>query len=211
MEAFKMEDINQNLDAERKLGQIWYRIKRVFRILGMARISIIMVGLSFLTLFGVDQVKDAIVALGNFGSLHHFVIFCIIGLIWAFQVWYWARVFYYIEYHKEKGLKNYEKFLIEQTPRFLGVLSLLIIAIAFLFQSPECQIGNKPNPIQIIGIVFLGLAVIFILIVYFRRKLFKLGAMAISIPQPKRLTALFRLKIYRRLPGSSFSYQLLFV
>jgi hypothetical protein len=167
--------LNQNLDTDRKLGQLWSDIKRVFRILGMARVSIIMVCLSFLTLFFVGQVTDAIVALGNFGSLHHFIIFCMIGLLWAFCIWYWARVFYYIEYHKEKGLKKYEIAIIEQTPRILGVLALLNIGIAFMVQAPSCQLEGRPNPIRIIGITFLVLAVVFIGIVYFRRKIFKLG------------------------------------
>ncbi len=163
--------------AGNKLGEWWQNIKRVFRILGVARISIIMVGFSWFTLFHVGQVKDAIVALGNFASPIQFVIFGLVGLLWALMIWYWARVFCYIEYHKVPDLRNYEFEIIKHTPRILGVAALLIIAISFLKQAPLCQIKDQPNPIRIIGLTLIGMAIVFLLLVYLRRKIFQLDSL----------------------------------
>jgi hypothetical protein len=179
---------NHSMVTNNNVSGLWNSIVRVYRILSVAGISIIMILLSWFTLFNVGQVTDAIIALGNFGSLHHFVIFSLIGILWAFFVWYWARVFYYIEYQKRTDLKDYEKVIIKHTPRILGALALLIIGFAFLIQAPQCQIVGRPNPIRIIGIVFLILAIIFIIVINLRRKIFNLkplGELQASL-QPKQ-------------------------
>lgn len=172
---------SQNSEAGSKLGRIWSDIKRIFWILGASRISIIMVLLSTILLIGVDQIKDTIIALGNFANARQFIIFSLTGMLWAFLVWYWARVFSFIEFHNVKdskvnGLKPYEKSILEQTPRILGAASLLIIAAAFLMQAQFCQMPGKPNPIRIIGLVFIALTVIFIFIADICKKIFILEA-----------------------------------
>lgn len=178
------------------LGEWWQDIKRVFRILGVARISIMMVVFSWFTLFHVGQVKDAIVALGNFASPIQFVIFGLVGLVWAFMIWYWARVFYSIEYHKVPDLRSYEFEIIKHTPRILGAVSLLIIAFSFLNQAPLCQIQDQPNPIRIIGLAFIALAIIFLLLVYLRRKIFQLDslpALHAALPEMNGLVCMEKL------------------
>jgi hypothetical protein len=103
------------------LSKLWERIVRVFKILNVSAISIVTVFLSGVLLFNVGQVTDAIIALGDFGSLHHFIILILVGSLWAFFVWYWARVFYYIEYEKRTDLEDYEKNIVQYTPRILGL------------------------------------------------------------------------------------------
>lgn len=156
------------------LSRLWSDIVRVFKILSVANISIFAVIISWLCLFNVAQVTDAIIALGDFGSLHHFVIFILAGLLWAFFIWYWARVFYFIEYKKRKDLKNYEEMIVKYTPRVLGTIVLLIVGLAFLVQAPKCQISNGLNPIRVIGIIYVALAILFSIFVNIRRKIFML-------------------------------------
>jgi hypothetical protein len=170
-EAWRMNQ-NQNPDANRNTSPLWEGIVGIYRILSVAGLSIIMVFITWFTLFHVDQVTDAIIALGNFGSLHHFVIFSLISILWAFFIWYWARVFYYIEYHKRTDVKDYEQAIIIHTPRVLGAAVLLLIGLAFLIQASQCQDGNQPNPIRNIGILLVICAFLFIVFINLRRKIF---------------------------------------
>lgn len=172
------------------LSRLWNDIVRVCKILSVASISIFAVFISWFCLFNVAQVTDAIIALGNFGSFHHFLIFVLVGSLWAFFIWYWARVFYYIEYEKRKDLKEYEKIIVKYTPRVLGALELLIIGLAFLIQAPKCQIGNELNPIRVVGIIYMALAILFIIFVNLRRKIFNLkplGELHESLEPQKRI------------------------
>jgi hypothetical protein len=179
-------------------GSLWNNIARIYPILRVAGISIVMVLLSWVLLFWVEPAKDAIIALGNFGFTHHFVIFCIIGTLWAFLIWYWTRVFYFIEFiepHKQPGLKHYEQLIIKYTPDVLGALALLIIGFAFLRLAPQCQIGTEPNPIRIMGIVFLILTVLFPTIVNWVRVIFKIQPLELEAPPPpeKRMVTVIEL------------------
>jgi hypothetical protein len=170
---------------------IWERIVRIYRILSVVGISIIMVILSWFLLCKLDIVEDLIIALGNFGSAHHFVIFWFIGTLWAFFVWYWAWAFYYAKYtyylkQDEQiitGLMEYEKQIIYQTPWILGALALLIIGLAFLKQAPQCS-NISPNPLQIIGIVFLVETVLFIVSVSWLSAILNKKTPQPQAPQP---------------------------
>ena len=179
------------------LRGLWDNIVRVYKILSVASISIFAVLISGFCLFKVAQITDAIVALGNFGSFHHFLIFVLVGCLWAFFIWYWARVFYFIEYEKRENLKEYEKMIVKYTPRVLGSLALLIIGLAFLFQAPEYhKEGNELNPILVIGIVYMILAILFIIFVNLRRKIFKLtplGELHETLEPQKRIVSVISL------------------
>jgi hypothetical protein len=162
---------NQNPDPN-YISPLWESIVRIYKILSVTGISIIMIFMSWFALFKVAQVTDSIIALGNFGSPHHFIIFSLISVMWAFFIWYSARVFYYIEYRKRTDVKDYEKVIITHTPRVLGASALLIIGTAFLVQAPQCQNGDENNPIRNIGIFLVILAFIFLLFINLRRKIF---------------------------------------
>ncbi len=156
------------------LSGAWNAIVRIAKIINVAGISVTAVLLLWFMLFNVGQVTDAIIALGEFGKLHHFIILVFVGSLWAFFIWYWARVFYYIEYQKQTDLRDYEKIIVKYTPRVLGALALLIIAGAFLKQSPKCEASYAINPLCAIGITFIILTVIFVIMVNLRRRIFKL-------------------------------------
>lgn len=183
------------------LSKAWNEIVRIAKIINVAGISVTAVLLLWIMLFNVGQVTDAIIALGEFGKIHHFVILVLVGSLWAFFVWYWARVFYYIEYQKQTNLKDYEKVIVKYTPRVLGALALLIIAGAFLKQSPKCDVSSSINPLCAIGITFIILAVIFVIIVNLRRRIFKLtpvNQMHEVLKPEKRIVPLRNLPVHTR-------------
>lgn len=165
---------NHNAANTFNFYKLWDNIVRIYQILSVIGISIVMVFLTWLTFFKVDQVEDAIIALGNFGTMHHFVIFILIGTLWAFLVWYWAWVFYYAKYlyllnneegREITGLKDYELRIIYHAPWILGAVTLLILGLSFLTRSSQCG-DVSPNPLLMIGIVFLILTALFALFIY---------------------------------------------
>lgn len=155
------------------LNKFWNAFVRIIKILNVSIISIITVFLLWLLLFNVEQVTDAIIALGEFGSIYHFIILIFICCLLAFFIWYWARVFYYIEYNKRIVLTSFEKIIVICLPRILGFLLLLIVGIACICQSSKCCIDSF-NYLLLTGILLVVLSVVFLAFVIFRRKIFKL-------------------------------------
>ncbi|MBN2444186.1 MAG: hypothetical protein JXJ04_22675, partial [Spirochaetales bacterium] len=158
-----------------KIKKIWDVINRFLKILMTARISLIMVILSAILFFGVSQIKDAIIALGNFAALYQFIITSIAGFVLAFFIWYWARVFYYLDYWPE-ALQPWEKAIVVHTPRILGGTALVIFGIAFLSNGISLYHVSQTGGIQLIllGCVFFIYTILFLFFVYFRRKMYHL-------------------------------------
>ncbi len=151
-------------------------IRKILKVLFMARISIAITIIMSILLLNVPQAKDAIIALGNFANFFQYLFFSFIGILWALSNWYWPRTFYYMEYHKEDGLSNFEILTIKLTPRIVGAASLLLIGIATLKEAgniPTVDIGR--NPLSIIGITFIILTLVFLFFVFFRRRLFNMN------------------------------------
>lgn len=178
------------------LRMFWNMIKDILKVLGIIRISIIMVLFSFISFFFVGQIRDAIIALGNFGSLHHFVIFSVISIIWALLVWYWARVFYIMEYFDDE-VKKRDCFIIKHVPRLLGGITLLLVGISFLRESfiiPDGQRGK--TSLQYIGVLFIFYTIAFLFFVFFRRKIFRLKLQDVCIGNP----SLYQFEPFSKLP-----------
>lgn len=153
------------------------KIKRILKVLFLARISISITALMAIVLLKVPQAQDAIIALGNFANIFQYLFFSFIGLLWALSNWYWPRTFYYMEYHKEEGLEPFEIRTIKYTPRVIGALAILLIGIVTLKESGNIPVGDSGrNPLTIIGILFLVLTGIFLFFVFFRRKLFNMNS-----------------------------------
>lgn len=186
---------NQNLDSDNLAGVVWARIRKAFKILGMAKISITISLLMFIAFLYVPQAKDAIIALGNFGSFHHYLIFTILGILWALSNWYWPRVFYYMEYHKENGLTQGEITLIKFTPRIIGAFSLFFIGVAFINEALKITKGQSGRgPLITIGVLFLILTVVFLFFVIFRRRLFKMNSIGSTTSSLKEINGIIPFK-----------------
>lgn len=142
-----------------RLQKIWRTLKCIYTVLNIIRISIFMVCLSAILFLSVDQITDAIIALLESEKLFSKILFCFVGSLYALLTWYWARVFYYLTYYREEGQTTLKRFLIAHTPRFLGSLSLFIIAIAFLRQADYT-----------ISVFFFVLTFVFYLFVYYRKR-----------------------------------------
>jgi len=158
------------------LSRLWSAVKKFFSLIWVARISLVLVILTFIVLLFVSQAEDAIIALANFGSLYHFIIITFSGIAWASLVWYWARVFYYMEYTDETGLEKWEIAVIENTPRWLGGITFLSLAYAFIKQALYLYKLDFSSALTliIIAVIYLVTFVLFMLFVYFRRRIFKL-------------------------------------
>lgn len=166
-------------------------IKRLLKVLSMARISIFISATIFVVFLKVPQAQDAVIALGNYSNLFQYLFFSLLGLFWALSNWYWPRSFYYIEYHKEEGLGTLERLTIKLVPRVVGASSLLLIGITTIKESGKIQLGESGrNPLITIGIIFIVLTILFILFVTFRRKLLKLNSIGDTTSKLKEINGI---------------------
>lgn len=161
-------------------SSFWDRAKKILHVLGLARISIVIVCILWTILLNVPQTTDAIMAMGDFGDIHHYVIFILAILFLAVQLRYWARIFYYMCYDPENdGKGKIEMFLVNHLPGILGVTTLVLPAIAFFTQSAAAVESDVQTRLLIVGILLTLLAVLFLLFLLFRQSLFKLKDYAI--------------------------------
>jgi predicted acylesterase/phospholipase RssA len=165
----------ESMTLRGKVKKIWDVIVRFFTIVMTARISIIIVVVSAFLFFNVAQVKDAVIALGNFGHVFQFIITSIAGLIWALLLWYWARAFFYLDYHKDP-LLPWEQAIVIHTPRILGGSGLLVLGITFLSSGITLleQEQHGAGNLIIFGCLYFVYTALFLFFVYYRRKIFNL-------------------------------------
>ncbi|MBN2618792.1 MAG: patatin-like phospholipase family protein [Spirochaetales bacterium] len=149
----------------------------------------------------VPQAKDAIIALGNFGNFFQYFFFSLIGIIWALFNWYWPRVFYYMEYHKERHLSELDIIVIKIIPRITGSFPLFLISIATITQGINIpSINDGRVPLFIIGIIYLILGVLFILFVTYRRNFLNLGTIGETTSNLQEVNGIIP---FKNLPKSS--------
>lgn len=146
------------------LAKFWINFKIFVKTLWACNFSIIMLILGAVIFLFIPQGKDTILKLEGFGH----VIFVLAALIWALQIWYWARVMYYLKYRKVKKRINVVQWTVRLAPRILGGLALLTIAISAFIMS-----HYSPGLLWI-GVLFIILTVLFLLFVIFRRDVFNL-------------------------------------
>lgn len=152
-------------------------LQKFLRVLSLAKISITVIIVMSIILLRVPQAEDAIIALGNSRDILKIIFFIIISIIWALMNWYLPRTLFYMEYHKESGLTELERITIAFIPRITGTCSLLLIAISSIikgFQIPQSQHGK--STLVTVGIVFIILAVIFMIFTIYRRRLCNLNS-----------------------------------
>jgi hypothetical protein len=108
-------------------GEIFYRIGRV---LNYSRISTAIVLAGGLGLILNDQGRDLAAGVGDHPA-HVTSFFCTVA-IWAFEGWYWARFILTVKLGETRGETAWERFLVNQWPRILGVLSFAFAAFELL-------------------------------------------------------------------------------
>ncbi|MBN2735989.1 MAG: DUF998 domain-containing protein [Spirochaetales bacterium] len=168
-----------------RIQKIWTRVKSIFKVLLSARISLIMVILSYLSCFMVDQVTDAIIGFGDFIDPVKFICFTLIGFIWAFQVWYWLRVFFYLEFYHEKTEKA-EFFIITHLPKVLGTGALLVISLSFFTQLSQLGLSESTrSTLFTVGLIFLIYAIVFFIFLVLKKRIFKLDLGLVEAGHPE--------------------------
>lgn len=139
--------------------------KTVVASLKIVRFSIIVMLFGFIALTLVPQGQDIVVIVSSYGLLKK-VWFLTAALLWAFQIWYWARVMLFMWFSSGPAMDEFTTKINEHAPRFLGAVSLLALAYTFF----AAQKGSS----LLMGFLFMGFAALFIAFVYYRRKLFNL-------------------------------------
>jgi predicted acylesterase/phospholipase RssA len=149
----------------------WKKFKEAFSVIGVSWISSVSVVIVALLLFLNSQGKDAIMALGNSKNIYYHIIFTLSGIIWAFLIWYWARVIYYVRYPKTIKLEKIQYSFIQIWPRVLGGAAYGTIWLSLWFIAFWSVETEAKHVLIIIGSIFLFAGIVFLLIIIFRRDL----------------------------------------
>lgn len=131
--------------------------------------SIIMLMLGVFCLLFIPQGRDAVLGMAYAGSPER-LFFVLAALIWAFQIWYWARTIYLLLHGgKEEAEFRVPEFLEAEAPRFLGSAALVTVGGSLLWMNHYAD-----NPILgFMGLSFLLLSVGFYFFLRRRREYFK--------------------------------------
>lgn len=112
------------------LRKRWDSLKTVVASLKIVRFSIIVMLFGFIALTLVPQGQDIVVIVSSYGLLKK-VWFVTAALLWAFQIWYWARVMLFMWFSSGPAMDEFTTKINEHAPRFLGAVSLLALAYTF--------------------------------------------------------------------------------
>ncbi len=115
------------------IDNIWEFIKFFIRVVSPARFSIIILIVVALFLMYVDQGQDVLRAMTETKENPYKQItwFFIALLLWSLNSWYWARIMLRFNFNTQSANYPQEETLRRITPRILGFLPFVIVAIAF--------------------------------------------------------------------------------
>lgn len=167
------------------LAKFWKLFKAWGNFLQPAMLSIIVLALGFIVLVVLPQGKDAVLGLSE-ASFFDRVIFSLVSLVWALQIWYWARVSYIIrDFHLSKrsrailddgeqgGESFYPMWVKKFVPRGLGLLAFIVVMMSLF--SMAIYADNTALWRQ--GQIFIVLTFLFLIFIIYRRPLFNLPAL----------------------------------
>jgi len=99
------------------LQDIWKRIKQTAYALQPAIFSLLVLIIGFIFLSFSPQGEDAVLALSDFSLFPGQLLFLAVSLLWAIQVWYWARNVYILRHHSLKDSPYYPKWATRVLPQ----------------------------------------------------------------------------------------------
>ena len=140
-----------------------------------ANVIVLLVGWAFLLL--VPQGRDVVHTLGEPPlpeKWFHIFLFFLAVALWAWNVWYWARVMLRFNWPLEpsagKGRSGWAEKLREHVPRALGVLAVLAVAAAFDGAARAATDADTKPGHQRLFWITCALGLLFYAFVYFRRR-----------------------------------------
>ena len=159
------------------LSKKWRTFKKAMITVRVSWISIFFVFLTVLILLLNSQAKDALISMGDSQNPIIFVMFTLRTIVFAFLVWYWARVMYYVRYPAHVHLLPVQKKIIKYCPRILGLVALLGMALVLFVVVIRIDLDTDGKKhLTILMFVFIAIAVVFFLFVTFRRNLFPINS-----------------------------------
>jgi len=180
-----------------RIAGCWCFVSDLYRLFEPARFSIILIGISLLVFFNVDQGVEVLRSLAEgdlqdgklrwaqqgffFGALFY----------WSWQSWYWPRTlleFRFPSTPADERLKEQSfRFLIRHGPRILGVLPELIIGLACWRASAAYQEEGPRDHLRAMGAVAWAGGVLLYVLFFVRRWL--IGALHSDKPNASRFTS----------------------
>lgn len=153
------------------LQDFWKLIKKIAYALQPAIFSLLVLVIGFIFLDILPQGQDAVLALSDFSLFPNQLLFLAAALLWAVQVWYWARNVYILRHHSLKASPYYPGWATEFLPRILGLAAFLFTTFALFDMAPD----GENTVLYVMAGLSLVMTFLFYLFVHRRRVFLKIS------------------------------------
>lgn len=160
----------------------WKVIKKIAYALQPAMFSLLVLIIGIIFLVILPQGQDAVLALSDFSFFPGQLLFLAVTLLWAIQVWYWARNVYILRDHSLKKNPYYPEWATRVLPRVLGLAAFLVTTYALYDMAPY----GENNVLYWMAGLYLLMTILFYLFVRYRRDIFKLPELKVILEQVKK-------------------------
>ena len=174
----------------------WYLCLRhgvitVARVAFAARASVIMSVLASIIIWFPDQIAEVLRMMAdqtNPSGGWNISVFVLASIFVAISCWYWARTTLYLQIPGAEAGGDFKGWVVRQMPRLFGTLPLLATSLA-LYQAgdfpPTVEAAAAlKGRLQFLALACLVLAVLFYVLLFLRRRLFRLESSAKSEGMP---------------------------
>ncbi len=153
------------------LQDFWKLIKKIAYALQPAIFSLLVLIMGLFFLDFLPQGQDAVLALADISLFPDQLLFLLAALLWAIQVWYWARNVYILRHHTLKDSPYYPKWATEVLPRVLGLAAFLVTTYALFDMAPY----GEHNLLYWMAGFYLLITILFYIFLHYRRVIFKIS------------------------------------
>jgi hypothetical protein len=157
----------------------WKVIKKIAYALQPAMFSLLVLIMGIIFLDFLPQGQDAVLALSDYSFFPGQLLFLVVTLLWAIQVWYWARNVYILRHHSLKKSPYYPKWATRVLPRVLGIAAFLVTTYALYDMAPN----GENNVLNWLAGLYLLMTILFYIFVHYRRIIFKLPELEVILKQ----------------------------
>lgn len=159
------------------LQGLWKLIKRIAYSFQPAMFSLLVLIMGIIFLDILPQGQDAVLALSDFSFFPGQLLFLAATLLWAIQVWYWARNVYILRHHSLKKSPYYPKWATRVLPRVLGLAAFLVTTYALYDMAPY----GENNVLYWMTGLYLLMTILFYIFIHYRRIIFKITKLEVIL------------------------------